>query len=113
MSKKNKHQQRLKQLRYSERMDDKMIHKSASYAISTGFAVAMYSAKTIFKDNASNPQMEKFIIEMLKVWEAISDKKVSVQTILDSVEMECKIKYDLNTGNIINLKSKNATKGNL
>ena len=95
---------RLKQQRHAERLDKKQIHKAATVAVQHSFAIAMYAAKTVFKERASNPKMEQFIIEMLSVWDKVGEGKVSIQTIANSVEAEAGIKYDIESGDIVNLR---------
>lgn len=93
-----------KKQRHTERMDKKQLHKAASLAVFHSFAIAMYAAKTVFKERASNPKMENFVKEMLKIWENVGDGKVSIQTIINSIETESGIRYDIESGNIFNLR---------
>lgn len=93
-----------KKQRYAERMNKKQLHEAASLAVFHSFAVSMYAAKTVFKDRASNPKMEQFITKMLKVWEDLGDGSVSIKTIIDSIETESGIRYDINTGEMWNLR---------
>ena len=67
----NKRDKKLKQQRHSERLDKKQIHKAATVAAQHSFAIAMYAVKTVFKERASNPKMEEFIVKMLTIWEKI------------------------------------------
>jgi hypothetical protein len=104
----NKHIVKLKQQRRAERLDEKQIHKAATVAAQHSFAIAMYCVKAVFKERASNPKMEEFIVKMLSTWEKIGDGKVSINTIVASVEAESGILYDLENGEIRNLKGKGA-----
>ena len=102
----NKRDKKLKQQRRNERLDKKQIHKAATVAVQHSFAIAMYSAKTVFKERASNPKMEDFIEKMLSIWDMIGEGKVSIDTIVASVEAESGIRYDITNGEIRNLKRK-------
>lgn len=106
MAKRNKHLSKLKEARRKERLTNKQMHEAATIAINSCFAISMYAAKTVFKDRASNPKMEAFLIEMLKTWEAIGRRDISIQTLAESVETECGIRYDLDTGNFENLRGR-------
>lgn len=99
-----------KQQRYAQRLEEKQIHKAATKAVHHSFVIAMYAVKEVFKDRASNPKMEDFILKMFKIWDKIGDGEVSIQTIADCVEMETGIKYDVVSGDIINLKGKGGRK---
>ena len=68
--------------------------------------VAAWVAKKVFKDNASNPKMEEFLLEFLSTLEKVGDEKVSLNALSADVEAMCKIKWDENTGDWINLKRK-------
>jgi hypothetical protein len=48
--------------------------------------------------------MEEFIEKMLSIWEKIGEGKVSIKTIVASIETESGILYDLESGEIRNLK---------
>ncbi|MBO5060252.1 MAG: hypothetical protein J6C82_04995 [Clostridia bacterium] len=95
-----------KQQRHAQRLEDKQIHKAATIAVQHSFAIAMYAAKTVFKDRASNPKMEELIIKMLSIWDKVGDGEVSVETIAASVEAETGIKYNIASGEIVNLRRK-------
>lgn len=101
-----KRDKKLKQQRRAERLDKKQVHKAATVAVQHSFAIAMYSAKAVFKDRASNPKMEEFITKMLSIWDKIGDGKVSIDTIVASVEAETGIRYDLENGEIRNMKGR-------
>ena len=66
----------------------------------------MYSVKDVFKERASNPKVEAFIVKMMSIWEKIGEGKVNINTIVESLEMETGIQYDLKSGVIRNLKRK-------
>lgn len=100
------YQQKLKQQRRVERLEGKQLHKAATIAAQHSFAIAMYSVKAVFKERASNPKMEEFITKMLSIWDKIGDGKVSIDTIVESIEMESGIRYDLENGEIRNMKGK-------
>lgn len=68
--------------------------------------VAAWTAKKIFKDNASNPKMEEFLLEFLSTLEKVGDGTVSLNALSADIEAMCKIKWDENTGDWINLKGK-------
>ena len=95
-----------KQQRYAERLEEKQIHKAATKAVQHSFAIAMYAAKDVFKDRATNPKMEAFVVKMFDIWNKIGDGEVNISTIAGSVEVETGIRYDVRSGDIINLKRK-------
>jgi hypothetical protein len=101
-----KREQMLKRQRRAERLNDKQLHDAATIAVQHGFALALYSAKDVFKERASNPKLEAMIVKMMELWDKIGDKKVSIQTIVDSIETETGIQYDLKAGEIRNLRRK-------
>lgn len=102
----SKYQLKQKQARRAARMDRKERMDSAMFAFTTCLVVAMDAAKQVWKTDASNPKMEKFLEHMFRTWQAIGDGQVSFETICDSVEAETKIRYDAAKGEFINLKSK-------
>ena len=105
-----KRDMKLKKQRRFERLEEKQIHKAAKVAAQHGFAIAMYAAKDVFKERASNPKMEAFIEKMISIWDKIGEKKVSIETIVASIEVETGIRYDLDTGDIYNLRRKEVPK---
>lgn len=104
----NKRDKKLKQQRYSERLEEKQLHKAATIAVQHSFAIAMYAVKDVFKERASNPKMEAFIVKMMGIWEKIGDGKVNINTIVESIEMETGIRYDIKNGEIRNMRGKDA-----
>lgn len=102
----NKRDIKLKKQRRAERLEGKQLHKAATIAVQHSFAIAMYAVKDVFKERASNPKVEAFIIKMMSIWEKIGDGKVSIDTIVASLEMETGIQYDLQNGEIRNLRRK-------
>lgn len=97
---------KLKQQRRAERLEEKLLHKAAKIAAQHSFAIAMYSVKAVFKERASNPKMEEFIEKMLSIWEKIGEGKVNIHTLVASIETESGILYDIESGEIRNLKRK-------
>ena len=102
----NKQLTKQKKQRHLERLSQKQINQAAEIAIRHGIIISLQSIKDVFGDRASNSKCEQFVCRLLKLWEDLGDKKVSIRTIADSVEMETGIKYDLETGNIYNMKGK-------
>lgn len=102
----NKHDLKLKHARHAERLEQKQIHAAAEYAIHSFIPIAMDAACSTFRERASNPKMEEFILKILHAWKKLGDRELSLQTLCDSVEASCKIRYDLKKGDIINLKAK-------
>ena len=100
----NKRDKTLKQQRRADRLEERQIHKAATVAAQHSFAIAMYAVKTVFKERASNPKMEEFIVKMLTIWEKIGKGEVDIHTIVASIEAESSILYDLESGEIRNLK---------
>lgn len=78
---------------------------SSEFIVKQCIAIAVYAARVIWKSDATNPKLEAFICEMLKVWELLGNNEVSLSTILDSIEMESKIRFDLHNDTITNLKA--------
>ena len=100
----NKRDKKLKQQRRADRLEERQMHKAATVAVQHSFAIAMYVVKTVFKERASNPKMEEFIVKMLTIWEKIGKGEVDIHTIVSSVEAESGILYDIESGEIRNLK---------
>lgn len=100
----NKRAQKIKKQRYANRLEERQKHKAATVAVQHSFAIAMYAAKTVFKERASNPKMEEFIVKMLTIWEKIGKGEVDIHTIVASIEAESSILYDIESGEIRNLK---------
>lgn len=103
---KNKQLIKAKQLRHKERLTEKQIHEAAEVALKHSIVLSLQALKDVFGDRASNPKCEQFVLRILKLWEQIGGKEVTVQTISDSVEVETGIRYDLETGNMYNMKAK-------
>lgn len=101
-----KREQMLKRQRRAERLNDKQLHDAATIAVQHGFALAAYAVKDVFKERASNPKVEAVLVKMMELWDKIGEKKVSIQTIVDSIETETGIQYDLKAGEIRNLRRK-------
>lgn len=102
----NKRDKKLKQQRRANRLEEKQIHKAAKVAAQHSFTIAMYAVKDVFKERASNPKMEAFIVKMLELWDKVGDGKVRIETLAASIEAEIGIRYDLKTGEIRNMKGK-------
>lgn len=100
----SKYQLRQKQARRAQRMEHKEKIDSASFAFTTCTIIAMDAAKQVWKENASNPKMEQFLETILRTWTAIADNKVSIDTIMASMEATTKISFDPKTGTFTNLK---------
>lgn len=100
------YQQKLKQQRRADRLEENQIHKAAKVAAQHSFTIAMYAVKDIFKDRASNPKMEAFIVKMMSLWDKVGDREVRIETLAASIEAETGIRYDLKTGEIRNMKGK-------
>ena len=102
----NKQLTKQKKQRHLERLTEKQINQAATIAIRHGTVISLQAIKDVFGDRASNPKCEQFVCRLMKLWEDLGNKKVSVKTIAESVEMETGIRYDLDTGNIFNTKAK-------
>ena len=50
--------------------------------------------------------MEEFLLEFLSTLEKVGDEEVSLNALSADIEAMCKIKWDENTGDWINLKRK-------
>lgn len=101
-----KRQQKQKQQRRAERLEEKQIYKAAKVAAQHSFTIAMYAVKDVFKERASNPKMEAFIVKMMTLWDKVGDGEVRIETLAASIETETGIRYDLNSGEIRNMKGK-------
>lgn len=97
-------QQKLKAARRNERELKKYAKDATWTAVIYSFLICLYAVKTVFKERASNPKMEQLFLEMLKVWKLLDEKRVSIQTIANSIEMECNLRYDFETDSLYNLK---------
>lgn len=102
----NKQLTKRKKQRHLERLSQKQIHQAADVAIRHGIVITLQAVKNIFGDRATNPKCEELVCRILKLWEDLGQRKVNIQTIVDSVEVETGIKYDLESGNIYNTKAK-------
>jgi hypothetical protein len=102
----NKRNERMKKQRYAERLEEKQIHKAAKVAAQHSFTIAMYAVKDVFKERASNPKMEAFIVRMFELWDKVADGDVRIETLASSIEAETGIRYDLKTGEIRNMKGR-------
>ena len=101
-----KRQQKQKQQRRAERLEEKQIYKAAKVAAQHSFTIAMYAVMDIFGVRASNPKMEAFIVRMFELWDKVANGEVRIETLAECIEMEKKIRYDLKTGEIRNMKGK-------
>lgn len=90
--------------RKQDRDTQKIMHEAAQLAVDSTYFLAVYAAKQVFKERASNPKLEAMIFEMRRVWKAICDGKVSEQTICDSIETETGIRIDLKTHEMFNMR---------
>ena len=102
----NKRDKKLKRQRRADRLEEKQIYKAAKVAAQHGFAISMYVIKEVFKERASNPKMEEVASKMMSLWGKLADKKVKIETIVECIEMETGISYDLKSGEIRNLRRK-------
>ncbi len=102
----SKREQKLKQQRRANRLEEKQIYKAAKVAAQHSFTIAMYAVKDVFKERASNPKMEAFIVRMFELWDKVADGEVSIETLAECIEMETGIRYDLKTGEIRNMKGR-------
>lgn len=102
----NKRDKKIKQQRRANRLEEKQIYKAAKVAAQHSFTIAMYAVKDIFKDRASNPKMEAFIVRMFELWDKVADGDVKIETLAASIEAETGIRYDLKTGEIRNMKGR-------
>lgn len=101
----NKQLTKQKRLRHQERLNEKQVNQAAEVAIRCGIVITLQAIKDIFKDQATNQKCEDVVCKILKYWEDIGGKKVKIQTIADSVEVETGIRYELETGVIRNMEA--------
>ena len=99
-----KREQMLKKQRRAERLEEKQIYKAAKVAAQHSFTIAMYAVMDVFGVRASNPKMEAFIVRMFELWDKVANGEVRIETLAECIEMEKKIRYDLKTGEIRNMK---------
>ena len=90
--------------RKNDRDTQKIMHEAAQLAVDSTYFLAVYAAKKVFKERASNPKLEQMMLEMQRTWQAICDKKVSEQTLCDSIETETGIRIDLKTHEFFNMR---------
>lgn len=67
--------------------------------------VSAEAAKKVFKEYASNPKMEEFILKILSLLEYVGQGELTLTSIAADVEATCKIAYDFKTETWTNLKS--------
>ena len=97
-----KAKQKLK--RKNDRDTQKVMHEAAQLAVDSTYFLAIYAAKKVFKERASNPKLEQMICEMQRTWQAICNGKVSKETLCSSIETETGIRIDLKTHEVFNLR---------
>lgn len=66
--------------------------------------VSVSAAKRIFKDNASNPKLQQYIIELAKLLEDVGDGKISLDMLVADLEALSSIKYDFENREWTNVK---------
>lgn len=80
--------------------------EAAQMAAERVVVVSAWVAKKIFKDNASNPKMEEYLLLLLRTLTRITDGEVSINALAGDIEAMCKIKYNQKTGEWLNLRRK-------
>lgn len=68
--------------------------------------VSAWAAKRVFKEYASNPKMEEYLIAVLSTLQSVGEGKVSTNALAADIEALCKIKYDDKDGIWYNMKCK-------
>ncbi len=106
----NRLQQRQKRQRFQERQERKLAEESIEEALITCLLISLDSAKQVWKQDATNPKLEKFLEKSLRTWQRIANNEITLQTVANSVETESKIRYDIETHTFTNLKCKNIHK---
>ena len=92
--------------RKQDRDTQKIVHEAAQLAVDSTYFLAIYAAKQVFKERASNPKLEAMILEMRRIWKSICEGKVSEQMVCDSIEVETGIRVDLKTHEMLNMRRK-------
>ena len=73
-------------------------------AAETLMVASVYAAKRVFKTAATNPKLEQYIVELVKVIEDIGDDKVSMNALVADLEALSSIKYDFKNREWTNMK---------
>ena len=77
--------------------------ETAQIACEEMFVIAVQAMKDTFKDNISNEQMEYFLKRLQYLLNCIGQQKVSISTLINVIEAENNIKYDVNKKEWYNL----------
>lgn len=83
---------------------------AAQMAAERVVVVSAWAAKKVFKENASNPKIEEYLLLLLKTLTRITDGEISVNALAGDIEAMCRIKYNQKTGEWINLRRKEDVK---
>lgn len=95
-----------KLLRKEKREREKLLNEAATLSVDANYFLALYAAKRVFGDRATNKKLHEFCQEMMATWDKIVTKKVTPQMICDSIEAETGIKVDPETHTMWNTKRK-------
>lgn len=85
---------------------DNLLQLATADATERLLVVSAWAAKKVFKENASNPKIEEYIITLMDTLTKIGEDKVSVNAIAGDLEAMSKIKWDEKQNCFINLKCK-------
>lgn len=85
---------------------DHLLQLATADATERLLVVSAWAAKKIFKENASNPKIEDYLILLMDTLTKIGENKVSTNAIAGDLEALCKIKWDEKQNCFINLKYK-------
>ena len=66
--------------------------------------VSVAAVKRVFKNTASNPKLEQYIIELASLLEDVGDDKVSLDVLVADLEAMSSIRYDFKNREWTNMK---------
>ena len=96
----NKHQQRLKKERHKSRMEHKVTYRDAETALSVLMVLPIYILHN--KYGFGNKRCMDFMKEFHRLYRCVSKGEVSVQTLINSVDAETGLLYDMENFELIN-----------
>ena len=102
-----KDRQRIKKnAKYKARQEAKSSREFQDKVLIEMFPITLSAVKFVFKERASNIKCEQVAERMLSLMEQIGTGKLSLKTLIESVEMETGILCDAQTREVINTKRK-------
>lgn len=100
----NKHQQKLKEMRRQNRLDHKLTYKGAETALGVLMILPIYILHDSF--GFGNKRCAKFMQEFHRLYNCVRKGDVSINTLINSVDAETGLLYDMDTFELFNRKAK-------